>query len=457
MVNHLGSRLSAKPWLASTRGRNTEETRALHVAIIGNGITGVTAALRVREKRPDWRITMISGESKHHYSRPALMYVFMGHMRYKDIKSHEDSFWEEKRFNLVRAWVTAIDTDKNTLRIHNAPPITYDRLLIATGSKPNKFGWPGQDLEGVQGLWGLYDLKKLYDNAKRTKHAVIVGGGLIGIELAEMLHSRGIHVTFLVREQSYWKNIIPKEESEMINRIIRQQGIGLQLETELQEIVDDGTGRCCAVITNKDERIDCQLVGLTAGVSPNIDLVRESPIETGRGALVDWSLRTNLPDVYAAGDCAEIVNPDGGRNLIQQVWYTGKMQGEVVGDALAGEKRTYDPGIWFNSAKFFDLEYQVYGQVNMNVPGERNLYWEQSDRLHSVRIVHLDERVIGFNLMGIRWRHEVCERWIREKRPVSYVLDHLEEANFDPEFYRRHEREIAATFRDQLTSWTPNS
>ncbi len=429
----------------------------MHVAIIGNGITGVTAALRVREKRPDWRITMISGESKHHHSRPALMYVFMGHMRYEDIKPHEDSFWGKKRFDLVRAWVTEIDTDKKALRLHDALPITYDRLLIATGSKPNKFGWPGQDLEGVQGLWGLYDLKKLYDNAKRTKHAVIVGGGLIGIELAEMLHSRGIHVTFLVREQSYWDNIIPKEESEMINRIIRQQGIGLKLETELQEIVDDGTGRCCAVITNKDERIDCQLVGLTAGVSPNIDLVRESPIETGRGALVDWSLRTNVPDVYAAGDCAEIVNPDGGRNLIQQVWYTGKMQGEVVGDALAGEKRTYDPGIWFNSAKFFDLEYQVYGQVNMNVPGERNLYWELSDRLHSVRVVYVDERVIGFNLMGIRWRHEVCERWIREKRPVSYVLDHLEEANFDPEFYRHYEREIAETLRDQLASWTPNS
>ncbi len=96
----------------------------MHVAIIGNGITGVTAALRVREKRPDWRITMISGESKHHYSRPALMYVFMGHMRYEDIKPYEDSFWEEKRFNLVRAWVTEIDTNKNTLRVHDAPPIT---------------------------------------------------------------------------------------------------------------------------------------------------------------------------------------------------------------------------------------------------------------------------------------------------------------------------------------------
>ena len=423
----------------------------MHVAIIGNGITGVTAGLRLREKAPDCRITLISGESKYHYSRPALMYIFMGHMTYRETKPFEDSFWEEKGIDLLRAWVTRIDVDRKELELHGAPPVGYDKLLVATGSKSNKFGWPGQDLDGVQGLYGLDDLKRLYEVAERTRHAVIVGGGLIGVELAEMLHSRGIHSTFLVREESYWNNIIPKEESGMINRIIREQGIGLKLKTELKEIVDDGSGRCCAVITGADERIDCQLVGLTAGVGPNIDLVRESAIETARGVLVDWSLRTNVPDVYAAGDCAELVDPEGGRNTIQQVWYTGKMQGEVVGDIMAGEERTYDPGIWFNSAKFLDLEYQVYGRVNMNVPGERSLVWEHADHLHAVRIVYTDEGVIGFNLMGIRWHHEVCERWLCEKRPVAWVLDHLEEANFDPEFFRRYENEMARTFRGQLS------
>ncbi len=425
----------------------------MHLAIIGNGITGVSAALRVRAKRPDWRITLVSGESKYHYSRPALMYVFMGHMRYEDTKPFEDSFWEEQRLNLVRGWVSGIDVEHKTLALHGAPPITYDKLLIATGSKPNKFGWPGQDLKGVQGLWGLFDLKELYENAERAKHAVIVGGGLIGIELAEMLHSRGIGVTFLVREDSYWSNIIPKQESALINREIEEHGIGLRLSTQLKEIVDDGQGRCSAVITDRGERIACELVGLTTGVSPNVDLVKGTEIRTGRGVLVDPTLRTNVPDVFAAGDCAEIVRPlgngGGGRNLIQQVWYTGKMQGELAGDVIAGEERAYDPGIWFNSAKFLDVEYQVYGQVNLNVPGEKNLYWEHANGKSSVRIVYLGEAVIGFNLMGTRWRHEVAERWIREKRAPAYVLEHLGEAHFDPEFYARHEREIASALRSQ--------
>jgi len=422
----------------------------VHVAIVGNGVAGVSAAQRIRAHHPDWRITLISGESTYHYSRPALMYVFMGHMRYQDTKPFEDGFWAEQRIDLIRGWVTGIDLERKRLEMHDMPPVAWDKLLIATGSKPNKFGWPGQDLDGVQGLWGLYDLKQLYETAERTRHAVIVGGGLIGIEMAEMLHSRGIHVTFLVRERSYWDNVLPAEESGLINRLIRGAGMGLHLETDLKEIVDDGQGRCCGVVTGAGERIECQLVGLTAGVSPNVDLVSESAIETGRGVLVDRGFCTSARDVFAAGDCAEMRAPEGERNLIQQVWYSGKAQGEVAGDAISGLECSYDPGIWFNSAKFLDLEYQTYGQVNMGVEGEQNLYWEHPDQMHAVRIVHVDGRVIGFNTMGIRWRHPVCEGWIRDGLHVDGVLGRLEEAHFDPEFYKRHEVEMVQAFREQM-------
>ena len=423
----------------------------MHVVILGNGVAGVSVALKLRELQPAWQITIVSGESKYHYSRPALMYIFMGHMRYQDTKPFEDSYWEDRRLKLVRAWVTRIDTSEKRLELHGQEPLAYDQLLIATGSKPNKFGWPGQDLDGVQGLWSLLDLKKLYESAERTRQAVIVGGGLIGIELAEMLHSRGIHVTFLVRESSYWNGILPAEESGMINREIVAHGIELLLDTELDRILDDGTGKCRGIVTKDGRELECQIVGLTAGVSPNIAVLEGSTIEAGRGVLVDSRLRTSEPGVFAAGDCAEIRAAEGQRNTIQQVWYTGKMQGEFAALGLAGrETGEYDAGIWFNSAKFLDLEYHTYGLVHRKVPGEMNLYWEHESGKHAVRIVYTDEGVIGFNTMGLRWRHEVCERWLRDQLPVREVIARLEEPYFEPELYQRHEPAIRRTFEGAL-------
>ena len=422
----------------------------MHVCIIGNGIAGVAAALRLRELRPGWKITMISGESTHHWSRPALMYVFMGHMRYRETKPHEDPFWGEQRIDLVRDWVVGIDVEAKSLRMHRGPDLAFDRLLIATGSKSNRFGWKGQDLDGVQGLYGLMDLELLYENARRTRRAVIVGGGLIGIELAEMLHSRGIHVTFLVREQSYWDNVLPKDEAAMVNRVIRAAGIELELETNLAEIVDDGSGRACAVVSDRGERFECQLVGLTAGVSPNIDLVEDSPIETGRGVLVDFSFRTSAADVFAAGDCAELVTAGDASNLIQQVWYTGKKQGRVAGEVMAGEERSYDPGIWYNSAKFLELEYQTYGTVPNTAGPHDSLYWEHENHRQALRLVHDEGRLAGVNVLGMRYRHEVCERWIEARAPLEEVLERLPEANFDPEFERRFEPLIARQLGEAL-------
>ena len=422
----------------------------MHVVVIGNGVAGVTAALQVRRRRPGWRITVVSGESTHHWSRPALMYLFLGHMTYQDVKPFEDHVWRERRIELVRAWAVGVDLDARRVRLSRGEPLAYDRLVLATGSKPNRFGWPGQDLAGVQGLYGLPDLRLLLENVQQTRGAVIVGGGLIGVELAEMLRSRRIHVTMLVREPSYWANVLPREESELVGEVIREEGVELRLSTELASIEDDGTGRCGAVLTSAGERLECQLVGLTAGVAPNLDLAGELDLDLGRGVRVDASFRTSREHVYAVGDCAELVQPDG-TSRVEQVWYTARRQGEVAGDVVAGYERSYDPGIWFNSAKFFDLEYQVYGRVNRDVPGQRDLLWIHPSRRKAARIVFTEaEGVIGFNLMGLRFRHATCERWIAEHAPPERVLERLEDAWFDPELFRRCEDDLRAAFRAQL-------
>ncbi len=247
-----------------------------HLVIIGNGVAGVTTARRVRE-RSDMAITIISAESRYHFSRTALMYIYMGHMRFEDTKPFPDWYWEQNRINLVHGFVTEIDTGNKRVRLQDGREITYDKLVIATGSQPNKFGWPGQDLPGVQGLYSLQDLQRLEENTPRIRHAVIVGGGLIGIELAEMLMSRNIPVTFLVRERYFYDIILPQEEAKLISRHILEHGVDLRLSTELKEILPGPDGHVRAVVTSRGEEIACQFVGLTVGVHPNIDVVKTRP------------------------------------------------------------------------------------------------------------------------------------------------------------------------------------
>ncbi len=423
----------------------------MHIVIIGNGVSGITAARYLR-KHSDHEITVISSESDHFFSRTALMYVYMGHMRFEDIKPYEDWFWEKNRIRLQRGMVKHIDFATKKLSVGDGDTISYDKLVIGVGSASNKFGWPGQDLNRVQGLYHLQDLEKMLKCTPLINRAVIVGGGLIGIEMAEMFHSRHIPVTFLVREKSFWDIVLPPEESDMINRHIVEHGIDLRLETELKEILDDGKGNATAVITNQGEHIDCEFVGLTAGVHPNIGFLKNTELETNRGILVNDYLETNIKDVYAIGDCAEMRTPKPGRRPIEAVWYTGRMMGEVVAHTICNQKTPYDPGIWFNSAKFFDIEYQVYGKIKTQPePHEVSLFWMEKAGKRSVRIVyhHHSKEVIGFNLMGIRFRHEVCEKWLQEKASIEQVLEQLELANFDPEFYPSFESHLRSEYHLQ--------
>ena len=432
-----------------------------NVVIIGNGISGITAARHIR-KLSDKKITIVSAETEYFFSRTALMYIYMGHMKFEHTQPYENWFWDKNRIDLKKGYVKTIDTNSKTLHFAQGDSLKYDKLIIATGSKPNKFGWPGQDLEGVMGMYHKQDLDDLEKHAphnKVCKRAVIVGGGLIGIELAEMLNSRNIPVTFLVREDSFWNGVLPTGESEMINRHIKNHHIDLRLGNNLKEIVSDENGKVKSIIIQETgEEIPCDVVGLTAGVSPNISFIKDTEIEIGRGVKVNRYLETNIPDVYAIGDCAEQHEPIGSRRPIEAIWYTGRMMGETLAQTICGNKTEYKPGHWFNSAKFLDIEYQTYGWVFAKPrENEAHFHWKHYKENICITVAYRKDTNIflGINTFGIRMRHEIFDKWLTENRDLDYVMSYLKDANFDPEFYKAYENKILtqynSTFNTNLT------
>jgi NAD(P)H-nitrite reductase large subunit len=425
-----------------------------HIVIIGNGIAGVTLARHIR-KKSDSKITIVSAEHEFFFSRTALMYVFMGHMKLEHTQPYENDFWKKNNITLVKGVVSSVETAQRQIVLENNTKVSFDKLVLATGSKSSKYGWPGQELQGVTGLYHKQDLEALEKWAPSTKRAVIVGGGLIGIELAEMLRSRDIAVTFLVRETSFWSGVLPFGESQMINRHILEHHIDLRLDTNLVEIISDDNGHVKAIRTDKGETIDCQIVGLTAGVSPNIDFLKESGIELGKGILVNRFLETNIKDIYAIGDCAEQHQGIDERRPIEAVWYTGRMMGEALAQTLTGTPTEYKPGHWFNSAKFLDIEYQTYGWVWAEAKeNEAHFYWEHTSGKKAIRIAFdkRDRTFLGINTFGIRMRHEFFDAVLTKKETVDYVIANLKAANFDPELYTSYNQVIQQQFVSQFAT-----
>lgn len=422
------------------------------VIIIGNGIAGITAARHIR-KSSDKKIMVISGENEYFFSRTALMYVYMGHLNWKNIEPYAQWFWEKNRIQLKQSTVTGVNPASQTLIMEDGEKIHYDTLVLATGSVPRKMGCEGEELRGVQGLVSKQDLELLEENSRRCEHAVIVGGGLIGVELAEMLSTREIKVSMMIREKGFWGNVLPEKDAQFISRHIESHGISLFHETELKKIHGDESRRVQAVVTTGGNEIPCGLVGLSIGVRPNISFLQDSGIETDQGVLVDPYLRTNVENIYAIGDCAQHKEPKGDRSSVEAVWYTARMMGETVAQTICGNPFRYNPGNWFNSAKFFDIEYQTYGRVWPEPKeNEQHLHWEHKDGTRAVTIAYDtgSYKFLGINTYGIRMRHEVFDQWLTQKCSIQHVLSNLAKANFDPEFYSRYEREIFRSFKQEL-------
>jgi NADPH-dependent 2,4-dienoyl-CoA reductase/sulfur reductase-like enzyme len=444
----------------------------MRIVIIGNGVAGMEAALAVRKREPSWEISLISEESDHFFSRTALMWVFSGQMSHRDIEPLERDAYARLGFRRVRARATGIDTTQRLVLLAGGlDPVPYDRLLIASGSSPRPGPWPGTDARGVGYFVTLQDLawyeQEVHGGSSRgggpprpdahlrasasdspyrfreaaaerrgqlARQPAIIGGGLIGIEAVEVAVTAGLRPRFFIREEWFWPIALDRRESQWIANRMSHHGVEVHLEHEVEMLEADADGNVTAVRTNEG-RYEADCVVIAIGVVPNTTWLAGSEIEIDErgGIVVDESLQTSVPDVFAAGDCTSVRWFDGTRRP-EQLWYTARDQGRVAGRRLLGDSPRYQRGAWYNSAKLMDIEYTTAGLVNWKLDGEKSWFFEEHGKVRSTtRVVVQQDRVVGFNMLGRRWDHSVLIRWIQEQRSLDWVLAHLNDAAFDTE------------------------
>lgn len=420
----------------------------MHYAILGNGVAGIEAALRLRRRDDDARISVVSDEHDHFYSRPALMYVFCGQLDLRATEPYDRGLYERMRFERVRGRVASLDPAGHALTFEDGRTLPYDRLLIAAGSRARPPVWPGSEGPGVHAFVTLRDLDALDRDARPGGRAVVIGGGLIGVEVAEILLQRGLSVTFVVRENWYFPLALDSQESAIVAEHMRAHGCDVRLGVNASEIERAADGRVKGVRLEGGASVPCDLVVVSIGVVPNTGFLQGSGLGLSKGGAieVDDALRTRGPDVWAAGDCANVTWADGSRRP-EQLWYTARDQGRAAALSMMGDDVTYRRGTWYNSAKFFDIEWTTAGWVPARLdwdntpidPGPEYRAWFQRvpGEPVSQRIVMKGDRVVGFNLLGSRWNHETLLEWIHERRGLDWVLSHLHQAQFDEELTPR--------------------
>ena len=428
----------------------------MHYAIVGNGVAGMEAALALRGRDPEARITVISDEHDHFFSRPALMYVFAGQTTLKDTEPYDRGLYERMGFDRVRQRVASVAPGSKELVFENGSRLAYDKLLLTLGSKGRAAPWAGSEGPGVHSFVTLRDLEALDGHAKRGGRATVIGGGLIGVEAAEILHNRGLNVTFVIRDNWYFPLALDAAESALVTEHMRHEGIDVRTGVNVQEIVRGEGGGPRAVRLESGEELACELVVVAIGVVPNTKCLEGSGILLAKGGAVevDDSLKASSPDVYAAGDCANVTWADGTRRP-EQLWYTARDQGRVAARAMLGDEVTYRRGAWYNSAKFFDIEWTTAGWVPVTLnfdgtpldpgPDVRTWFQRVPGTVNTQKIVAKGDRVVGFNFLGTRWNHEPLLEWIHERRDLDWVLKHLHEAQFDEEFIPRFRVLASAT------------
>jgi NAD(P)H-nitrite reductase large subunit len=296
------------------------------------------------------------------YSRPGLAYVLIGEVSAEQAIARKPEWYARRHISLIHSRAERIDFRARRVHLANGQDLSYDALLIAVGARAVSAPFPGGDLDGVIYLDNMDNTLDIINRAKSARAAVVVGGGITALEMAEGLAYQRVETHYLVRKNNLWSALLNDSESQLVEQQIHHHGVHIHYGSEIAELVSQD-GKVAAVKTNRGETIACQIVGVAIGVRPNLALAKDTPLKVDRGILTNEYLETNQPGVFAAGDCAQIYDVWSGEHRVDSLWPTAINSGRAAAANMAGARQAYHKGVPFNAALLFGLHLTAIGQV----------------------------------------------------------------------------------------------
>jgi NAD(P)H-nitrite reductase large subunit len=337
--------------------------------IIGSGAAGIAAAGSIRREDSKSKIQVITNDPYGYYSRPGLAYLLSGEVPQEQLFPFNEEYFKEQNIQLIKATVQSILPDQHQLRTSNGSQIPYDRLLLSTGATASMPEVPGVELEGVVKLDNMEDADRIFKNARKARTAVVIGGGITALELAEGLAVIGIQVHYFLRGERYWSSVLDEVESKIVENRLIQNGIKINYYTELEEILGKN-GKVTGLIARQLQtrlQLDCQMVAFAIGIKPRADLAVQSGLKTQRGVIVDEGLHTSKIDIFAAGDVAQVYDRLSGEYLLDSLWRPAIEQGWIAGLNMAGGNYTYEKKYPFNVTRLGGLITTIIGRVGKEI------------------------------------------------------------------------------------------
>jgi len=371
----------------------------MHQIIIGNGPAGVIAAETIRSVDPDARITLLGDEPEPPYGRMALPYYLSGQIEENGTwLRHDPEHFAKANIELRRARVTRVDASAAALTLDDGATLDYDHLLIASGSRPNRPPIPGADDPRVLSCWTLADARRIAAQATKGRRVVLLGAGFIGCIILEALAMRGIHLTVIEMAERMVARMLDANAGGLLQKWCEHNSIDVRTGIGVTAI---DVGDLGSLLTLDDgSTLEADLVILATGVTPNIDFLEGTGIETDAGILVDNHLMSSAPGIYAAGDVAQGRDFSTGRKVVNAIQPIAADHGRIAGMNMAHLPTHYPGGLAMNVLDTLGLITCSFGQW-MGIDGGDQAELLDSERFRYLNLQFADDRLIGATGVGL--------------------------------------------------------